>query len=78
MNNVIRSGLFNKWKEVYWNEDFRKVKISVNQNYSNQDKLKLNQILDVFYIVLCFLSISIATLIIEISLKFCLQKFQVI
>ena len=66
---MIQSGLLDKWKEVYWNEDFRKVKISVNQNDLSQDKLKLNQILDVFYIIFCFLSLSIATLLIEILFR---------
>ena len=64
---MVQSGLFNKWKQVYWTQVFRKANMKVNnQNDINQDTLKLKQVSLAFYIELCCLPLSIVTLLIEI------------
>ena len=63
---VDQSGLFYKWKQVYWALQFHYIKIQVNQDYlSSQTNLKLNQVSLAFYILFCCLSFSIAILFIE-------------
>ena len=65
VNNVIQSGLFNKWKQVYWSQQFSKIKIQV-KNELSQDHLTLRHISLAFYILLCFLPFSIPILLFEI------------
>ena len=74
VNNVIQSGLFIKWKQVYWAEQFRNIKIEINQqNKLSEDILTLNQVSISFYILLCCLPFSIAALLIEnLVFKLCI------
>ena len=65
---MIQNGLLNKWKEVYWTLVFCKANIKVNQSDTNENALKLKQVSLAFYILLCCLPLSIATLLIEIQL----------
>ena len=64
---MTQSGLFNKWKEVYWTIVCSKANIKANNpNDTNEDTLKLKQVSLAFYIKLYCLPLSIATLLIEI------------
>ena len=74
MTNVIQSGLLNKWKQMHWTLQFSNIKIEINQeNKSYKDILTLDQVSLAFYILLCCLPFSIATLLIEnyFRLKLC-------
>ena len=66
---AIQSGIISKWKQVCWNGNFRKIKVIINKNKSNQDTLKLNHLSSTFYILLSCLLISLTTLLIELFIK---------
>lgn len=67
MKNVIESGLFNKWKQVYWAQNLRNIKKFIKQkdNQNGKNHLSLNQVSFVFYILLYCLPILISILLIE-------------
>ena len=76
VNNVIQSGLFSKWKQVYWNEQLCHIKVTNKQdNELIENNLKLNQISVAFYILLFCLPFSLGILLVE-TLFFKLKQLE--
>ena len=64
---MIQSGLFLKWKQVYWNEQLSHIKVTNKQGDELiENILKLNQISVAFYILLFCLPFSLGILLIEV------------
>ena len=67
MNNVIQTGLFNKWTKVHYSFELRNFNLSHTQSDQfSENILTLNHTSTAFYIILSCLSFSITTFFIEI------------
>ena len=67
VRHVIQSGLLNKWKQVFWDNEFRFITMAIKQKEESDEKvLTLNQVSTAFYSLLFCLPISFVVLPIEI------------